>query len=467
MSSNNTGTGTAVQASGSANTAPGAAIRGPTSQAGASISIFGLILLSVTAVISLNNLPSEAEYGLSSVFYFVFAAIFFLIPVAMGAAELATGWPERGVFRWVGEAFKGRFGLMAMFLAFVEVCVFLPTTLTFAAVSIAYVNPDEHAAESLASNKFVIVAIVLIVYWIAAFVTLRGTRGFQTMAKWGGIIGVFLPMAILIGFGIAYNASDKTTSQMKLGWGELIPDFSSFSSIVLAASVFLMFAGMEMNAVHVKEVKNPKRNYPLAIFIAAFIVVAIFVSGTLIVAYVVPQKDINLTQAILTTYFDIFHWAGVPWLGSVVAVMLAIGVLVNVTTWVAALPPVCWPPPRPGTSRSLSSAPQARSTRHHLDDSVRACHRPDVHCGDSATVLPTRPTSPLPAWEERQWTHVAGRRRWLPLLADRIRFQLHPSRPDQGWQPPHVRPDPRGPSAGVLRSSEHHLPFPRAFLGRS
>lgn len=233
MSSNNTGTGTAVQASGSANTAPGAAIRGPTSKAGASISIFGLILLSVTAVISLNNLPSEAEYGLSSVCYFVFAAIFFLIPVSMVAAELATGWPERGVFRWVGEAFKGRFGLMAMFLAFVEVCVFLPTTLTFAAVSIAYVNPDDPAAEALASNKFVIVAIVLIVYWIAAF-----------------------------------------------------------------------------------------------------IVVAIVVSGTLIVAYVVPQKDINLTQAILTTYFDIFHWAGVPWLGPVVAVMLAIGVLVNATTWV-------------------------------------------------------------------------------------------------------------------------------------
>lgn len=315
--------------------APSASSTTAKQKAGASISIFGLILLNVTAVISLNNLPSEAEYGLSAVFYYVFAAVFFLVPVALVAAELATGWPERGgVFRWVGEAFKGRIGFMAMFLAFVEVCVFLPTGLTFGAVSIAYVNPNEHAAESLSNNKFFVVAIVLIVYWLAALVTLRGTRGFQTMAKWGGILGVFIPIGILVGFGAAYVASGNH-SQMKLGWSELIPDFGNFSNVVLAASVFLMYAGMEMNAVHVKEIKNASRNYPLAIFVSAIIVVAIFVSGTLVIAYVVPQKDISLTQAILTTYFDIFHWAGVSWLGSVVAIMLAVGVLVNVTTWVA------------------------------------------------------------------------------------------------------------------------------------
>lgn len=312
---------------------PGKPTGGP--KPGTTISVFGLILLNITAVVSLNNLPSEAEYGLSSVFYYVFAAVFFLVPVALVAAELATGWPEKGgVFRWIGEAFKGRIGLIAMFLAFIEVCVFLPTSLTFGAVSIAYVNPDEQVAESMSNNKFFVLAIVLVVYWIAAFIGMRGAKGFQSMAKWGGIIGVFIPMLVLIGFGAAYVGGGNH-AQMEMGWDKLIPDFGNFNNIVLAASVFLMYAGMEMNAVHVKEVKNPTKNYPIAIFIAAIVVVAIFVIGTLVIAYVVPQKDISLTQAILTTYFDIFKWAGVPWLGSVIAVMLAVGVLVNVTTWVA------------------------------------------------------------------------------------------------------------------------------------
>lgn len=329
----NAGSVGSAGSAGAANATTPAAKSAP--RAGSTISIFGLVLLNVTAVISLNNLPSEAEYGLSSIFYYLFAAIFFLVPVALVAAELATGWPEKGgVFRWVGEAFKGRWGFMAMFLAFVEVCVFLPTGLTFGAVSLAYINPDEKTAAHLSSNNIFVLIVVLVVYWLAVLVTLSGVKGIQRMAKWGGIIGVFIPMIVLVGFGIAYAAGGNH-AQMELGWDKLIPDFGNFNNIVLAASIFLMYAGMEMNAIHVKEVKNPTKSYPIAIFIAAIIVVAIFVCGTLVVAWVVPQKDISLTQAILVTYFDIFRWAHVPWLGSVIAVMLAIGVLVNITTWVA------------------------------------------------------------------------------------------------------------------------------------
>lgn len=303
--------------------------------AGGTITVFGLALLNITAVISLNGLPSEAEYGLSSVFYFLFAAVFFLIPVSLVAAELATGWPEKGgVFRWIGEAFKGRLGFMAMFLAWVEVCVFVPTSLTFGAVALAYINPDESQAQSLSGNSVFILVVVLAVFWLALFVAMLGSKGFATMAKWGGIIGVFIPIAVLVGFGIAYAAAGNAP-QMDVSWAKLIPDFSSFGTVVLAASIFLMYAGMEMNAVHVKEVKDATRNFPIAIFISAIVTVLIFVLGSLAIAWVVPQSDINLTQAILVTYIDIFTWAGIPWAASVIAIMLAVGVLVNITTWVA------------------------------------------------------------------------------------------------------------------------------------
>lgn len=302
---------------------------------GGTITVFGLALLNITAVISLNGLPSEAEYGLSSVFYYLLAAIVFLVPVSLVAAELATGWPEKGgVFRWIGEAFRGRIGFMAMFIAWVEVCVFIPTSLTFGAVSLAYINPDESQASALSSNPVFVLVVVLAVFWLALFVALQGSKGFAAMAKWGGIVGVFIPIAVLVILGVAYAAAGNAP-QMDISWGKVIPDFSSFGTVVLAASIFLMYAGMEMNAVHVKEVKDATRNFPIAIFISAIVTVLIFVLGTLAIAWVVPQKDINLTQAILVTYFDIFRWAGIPWAGSVIAVMLAVGVLVNITTWVA------------------------------------------------------------------------------------------------------------------------------------
>ena len=68
------------------------------------------------------------------------------------------------------------------------------------------------------------------------------------------------------------------------------PDFTNFNNVVLAAGIFLFYAGMEMNAIHVKDVDNPTRNYPIAILIAAIGTVAIFVLGTLAIAFIIPQS---------------------------------------------------------------------------------------------------------------------------------------------------------------------------------
>ena len=69
------------------------------------LGVFTLAIMNVTAVVSLRGLPAEAEYGLSSAFYYLFAAIVFLIPTSLVAAELAAMFQDKqgGVFRWVGE----------------------------------------------------------------------------------------------------------------------------------------------------------------------------------------------------------------------------------------------------------------------------------------------------------------------------------------------------------------------------
>lgn len=93
-------------------------------ESGGKLSISALIVMNIVAVVSLRGLPAEAEYGMSSIFYYIFAAIFFLIPVSLVAAELATGWPEKGgVFRWVGEAFGPKLAFLAMFLLWAEVTI--------------------------------------------------------------------------------------------------------------------------------------------------------------------------------------------------------------------------------------------------------------------------------------------------------------------------------------------------------
>ena len=130
----------------------------------AKLGVFTLAMINVSAIVSLRGLPAETTYGLSSAFYYIFAALFFLLPVSLVAAELTTGWPQKGgVFRWVGEAFGPRLGFLAIWLQWIQTTIWFPTVLTFAAVSLAFMGPDQRWDQALAANNIYVICIVLIV----------------------------------------------------------------------------------------------------------------------------------------------------------------------------------------------------------------------------------------------------------------------------------------------------------------
>ena len=180
-----------------------------TKTTGFKLSVTTLAIMNVTAVVSLRGLPSEAIYGLSSAFYYLFAAIVFLIPTAMVAAELAAMFSDKqgGVFRWVGEAYGPRMGFLAIWLQWIESTIWYPTVLTFGAVSIAFIGTNDAHDATLASNKMFTLVVVLAIYWVATFIAMRGLSWVGKISKWGGMIGTIIPAGLLIVLGIIYIAS--------------------------------------------------------------------------------------------------------------------------------------------------------------------------------------------------------------------------------------------------------------------
>ncbi len=306
-----------------------------TSNTGFKLSVMTLAIMNVTAVVSLRGLAAEAEYGLSSAFYYLFAAVVFLIPTAMVAAELAAMFATKqgGVFRWVGEAFGPRAGFVAIFLQWIQSTIWYPTVLTFGAVSIAFIGMNQTQDMALASNKMFTLAVVLAIYWVATFVALKGLSWVGKISKWGGMIGTIIPAALLILLGILYIATGGK-HQMDLSTG-FFPDLKHFDNLVLASSIFLFYAGMEMMGIHVMDVENPTRNYPKAIIIGALMTVSIFVLGTFALGLVIPTNEINLTQSLLIGFDRYFDYLHLSWAKPVIAVCLMLGVLAGVLTWVA------------------------------------------------------------------------------------------------------------------------------------
>ncbi|MBQ6871868.1 MAG: amino acid permease [Bacteroidales bacterium] len=301
----------------------------------AKLGIFTLAIMNVTAVVSLRGIPAEAEYGVSSAFYYLFAAIVFLIPTSMVAAEMAAMFQDKqgGVFRWVGEAYGKKWGFLAIWLQWIQNAIWYPTVLTFGAVSIAFIGMNQSADMALASNRIYTLVVVLGIYWLATWISLKGMGWVGKVAKAGGLAGTIIPAALLVILGIVYLATGGE-SQMDFN-GKFFPDLNNLDNLVLASSIFLFYAGMEMSGIHVKEMENPAKNYPKAIFMGAAITVLIFILGTFSLGAIIPQKEINLTQSLLIGFDRYFSYIHASWLSPVMAIALSFGVLAGVLTWVA------------------------------------------------------------------------------------------------------------------------------------
>ena len=306
-----------------------------TKTTGFKLSVMTLAIMNVTAVVSLRGLPAEAVYGLSSAFYYLFAAIVFLIPTAMVAAELAAMFSDKqgGVFRWVGEAYGPRVGFLAIWLQWIESTIWYPTVLTFGAVSIAFIGTNDAHDAALASNKMFTLVVVLAIYWVATFIAMRGLNWVGKISKWGGMIGTIIPAGLLIVLGIIYIATGGHNN-MDMSQG-FFPDLTKLDNLVLASSIFLFYAGMEMMGVHVMDVNNPSRNYPKAIVIGSIVTVLIFILGTFSLGFIIPSKDISLTQSLLIGFDNYFRHFHLSWAGPIIAIALMFGVLAGVLTWVA------------------------------------------------------------------------------------------------------------------------------------
>lgn len=302
------------------------------STAKGSLTMVAMAIMIITSILSMRGLPSEAKFGIQSIFYYIFAAIVFLIPFSLVCAELASTYTKSGgLYRWVAEAFGPRWGWTAMYLEWQTIVIWFPTVLMFGAASLAYIAWPESFDAALASNKFYTLIVAMIIYWAATFNSFRGQKMANKLSTSGGLFGTIIPGALLIILGIIYVCMGKPIALTDVPF---FPDFSHLSTIVLAASIFLFYAGMEMQAVHINDMSNPAKQFPQSVLIAVIVIVILYAVGTLVIGVVIPADNINLLQSLLVAYKSLWSSFGLSWLGNVMALLIMYGVVGQVSALV-------------------------------------------------------------------------------------------------------------------------------------
>ena len=290
------------------------------------ISWTALALLTVASVGNLGSASALAVVGLASVFLYVLPALVFLVPISLVAAELAAGWPG-GVYNWVSQGISAPMGLLAVWCEFAQTIFFYPALLAYVADTLAY--PFD---PGLAANGVYTAVVIIVLFWGGVLLCSLGPVLVARLGSRGTGIGTLIPAAILLALGVAYLVQGHHPAAPMTA-RHLLPPWTGLASIVLIVNSFFTYSGVEVNAVHINELRNPARDYPRSIFLAMALVLAIFIGPTLAISWVVPSARISFTVGVMQAFNGLFNHFGLGFAVPVIAIALAVGALAGMISW--------------------------------------------------------------------------------------------------------------------------------------
>lgn len=302
-------------------------------QAKKQLTLFGFFTITASMVMAVYEYPSFATSGFSLLFFLLFGGFFWFIPVALCAAEMATipGWETGGVFTWVSGSLGPRWGFAAIFYQFFEITVGYIPMLYFINGSLSYLLDWP----ALNTNPHLKLIVILVIFWLLTFSQLGGTKYTAKIARIGFIFGIVIPALILIVLAIAYVAGGNPV-YMKVGWDTFFPDFTKINSLVILVSFILSYMGVEASAPHANEMANPKKEYPLAVFMLVIVAILLSAAGGLSIAAVIPQNELNLSSGVNQTFAALInHYGkGLDWIVRIIAAFIGLGVLAEISSWI-------------------------------------------------------------------------------------------------------------------------------------
>jgi amino acid transporter len=292
----------------------------------ATLTWIALAFLTLGSVGDLGSAPALAVFGLASVSLYVLPAIVFLVPASLVSAELASGW-QGGVYNWVSEGLSPAMGFAAVWCQFAQTTFYYPAVLAYVASTLAYV-----ISPSLAHSGIYTAAVIVVVFWASVLASARGVATVDKLASYGILIGTLIPGLLLVVLAAIYLLQGNS-SAASLSTQHILPPWHGLASIVLIVNSFFTFAGVEVNAVHVDELRDAPREFPRAILVAVILILLVFIFPTLAISVAVPSAQISLTAGVMQAFRFLLGHFGLHVLVPLIALGLVVASISGLLDW--------------------------------------------------------------------------------------------------------------------------------------
>lgn len=292
------------------------------------LSVFSLIAINITAILSLSSVAYMATIGLQSIFFFALAAISFFIPSALICAELSS-MPTNdngGVFTWVNRAFGKNTGLIAIWMEWFN------NVIAFPANTAAIIATFEYTGLiNINSNPRILFIIMMIVMWGITFLNFLSITKIVILNIIGAIFGMLIPLIMIISCGMFWFFNETPHIHYS-NYHDIIPYFS-FATFALFVKVLTSYSGIQVVAFHTQNIKHPERNIPISMLVTVFIIFMLTSAATISIAAIIPHDKLSVLSGLVQAINFVLVKLNLSYIAPIISLCICFGMLSALSTW--------------------------------------------------------------------------------------------------------------------------------------
>jgi amino acid transporter len=279
---------------------------------------FDLTLFYIAGALSLRWIATAAAAGPSTILIWMFACLFFFVPLAASVLELSSRYPqEGGVYIWTQRAFGDFSGFLAAWSYWMSNLPYFPAVLYFGAGSLLYAFPHGQKLSDRGSYYLIFSLLCL------ALITALNVVGLK-FGKWLtslGALGSWIPILILL--ILAGVSISRFGSATRFSPSSIRPHLG-LKNAIFWSTIFYAFAGCETGSFMSEEIKNARRAIPRALLLSGVVLAASYIAGTIALLVALPSSAISGVGGFASAFQVLCTRLGLSWIVVLIALLVAL-----------------------------------------------------------------------------------------------------------------------------------------------
>ncbi|MCL2874566.1 MAG: APC family permease [Defluviitaleaceae bacterium] len=286
--------------------------------------LFDAVLAAVCVTMIVESVAPTAAIGNSQYFWWLLMFVVFFIPYGFITAELGSAYLDKGgLYDWVARAFGRNWGSRSAWYYWIQFVFWL------ASLAVLF---TEVLSQVIGREISVMVSVILqlILIWVMCYSSLMPI----SVNKWLINLGTYAKIILMLGLGIfglycglVFGFANPITST-----ADLLP---SVGGITFISVIILNFKGFEVVAAFTKDMKNPKKEIPIAFLLGGILICFFYVFASFGIGAAIPVAELSTSGGVIDSFVHFFNVLGLPGhiLVPIVGVLFLFTLFINVLSW--------------------------------------------------------------------------------------------------------------------------------------